>query len=370
MLAFCPHILTSRSLVQQKPDFTQADAMLDFLQSCAAGKSSPRALDHVVSLPGTELVVKQQNISRTVTMDQYRSVLQAACAGKIAAVKPAEPGTRAQKGVDGLTQDVVPSLIWGRENLSLVESRLAELRSNHSIADALPLARKYLPERVRLAPRFYVVMGGRAGAAAIDDQLYFDVLSSSWRAVQAKAPYASPTEIVEFFAHEAHHLGYGQILERERASFHFTGGESQVWDFLTAIMMEGSATFLINGHERVADMQRTPDFQSYWAKVPELLPAMQDVLRKALAGPASMTDEGYYQGTSAFLGMGYHAVGAKLLSVIYEKRGLKGVMGVMSDPRQVLTAYNDCASTSAEFRFDPQIAGRVAQLGERQEKSK
>jgi hypothetical protein len=367
MFTVCAHFLTPRALARE-PDFTQADAMLHFLRSCADGKASPQEIDHLTALPGTGLVVKQQNISRTVTIGQYRAVLEGACSGKITVVKPAESGTRAEKGVEGLTQDVAPSLLWGRQNLSLLESRLEELRRNRSIADALPLARKYLPEPVPLAPRFYVVMGGRAGAAAIDDQLYFDVLSSSWRASRANRPYTSPAEVVEFFAHEAHHLGYGQILERKHASLHFTAAESQAWDFLTAIMMEGSATFLINGHENVADMQRTPDFQTYWAKVPELLPAMQDILRKALAGPGPgpMTDEDYDQASSAFLGMGYHAVGANLLSVIHERHGLKGVMEVMSDPRQLLTAYNDSAPASAGFRFDPQIASRVAHMGEPQ----
>ena len=340
--------------------------MLDLLRSCAADKATPQEVDHVVSLPGTDLVVKQQNISRTVTMPQYRGVLEAACGGKIAVVKAAEDGTRAERGVEGLTQDVGPSLVWGRQNLPLLESRLEELRRNRSIGDAVPLARKYLPEPIPLAPRFYVVMGGRAGAAAIDDQLYFDVLSSSWRAAAAKSPPASPAEVVEFFAHEAHHLGYGEILERKQAAFHFTSAESQAWHFLTAIMMEGSATFLINGHEREADLQRIPDFQTYLEKVPQLLPVMQDILRRALAGPVS--DEDYDQASSAFLGMGYHATGAKLLSVIYEKRGLKGVLEVMSDPRQLLTAYNDSASPAAAFRFDPRIADRVAHLGVPREK--
>jgi hypothetical protein len=225
----------------------------------------------------------------------------------------------------------------------------------------LPLALKYLPEQVALAPKFYVVMGGRAGAAAIDSDLYFDVLCSAWRGSVEKSPPTSPAEVVEFFAHEAHHLGYGQILERRQAAFHFTGAENQAWRFLTAIMMEGSATFLINGHEREADLQRMPDFRPYLAKVPELLPEMQDVLRKALDGP--MTDEEYDQASSAFLGMGYHVTGARLLSVIYDKRGLKGVMDVMSDPRQLLIAYNDSTSTSTEFRFDPGIAVRVSRLG-------
>ena len=181
----------------------------------------------------------------------------------------------------------------------------------------MPLTLKYLPEQIPLAPKFYVVMGGRAGAAAIDNDLYFDVLSSAWRGFVAKAPPTSPAEVVEFFAHEAHHLGYGQILERKQAAFHFRAAENQAWNFLTAIIMEGSATFLINGHEREADLQRMPDFQPYLAKVPELLPAMQDVLRKALDGP--MSDEEYDRASSAFLGMGYHVTGAKLLSVIYEQ---------------------------------------------------
>jgi hypothetical protein len=170
--------------------------------------------------------------------------------------------------------------------------------------------------------------------------------------------------VVEFFAHEAHHLGYGQILDRKRASFQFSPAEDQAWRFLTAILMEGSATFLITGHETLAELHTMPEFPAYLAKVPELLPAMQDVLRRALAGP--LPDEDYDQATSAFLGMGYHAAGAKLLSVIYEKRGLKGVMGVMADPRLILGTYNECASPG--FRFDPQFASRVAQMGERQGK--
>lgn len=361
LIVFGAAILTPAALAQQAPDFTQAEVMLGLLRSCAANTASPRDLDRVIGLPGTGLVVQQQNISRRVTMEQYRSVLQAACAGKIAVVKPAEAGTRAERGVEGLTLDVAPSLLWGRENLPLLESRLAELRRNHAIGDALPLARKYLPEPVPLAPKFYVVMGGRAGAAAIEDQLYFDVLSSSWRASVGKSPYTSPAEVVEFFAHEAHHLGYGQILDRKRASFQFTPGEDQAWRFLTAVLMEGSATFLINGHETLAALQTTPEFPAYLAKVPELLPAVQDVVRRALAGPLS--DEDYDQATSAFLGMGYHAAGAQMLSVIYEKRVLKGVMEVMADPRLLLAAYNDCASSAAEFRFDAQVAGRVAQMG-------
>src|ERR1019366_9522858 len=103
---------------QSVPDFSQAQAMLELLRSCHDNKVSTEAVDRVLSLPGTGLVVH---------------------------LKSAEPGARAAKGVTGLTQDVGPSLVWGRENIPLLESSLAELRRNQSIGNAIPLARKYLP---------------------------------------------------------------------------------------------------------------------------------------------------------------------------------------------------------------------------------
>ncbi len=353
---------------QGAPDLSQAQAMLELLRSCHDGKVSNAAVEKVLGMPGTALVVGQQNISRRVTMQQYREVLQAACAGKIADVKPDEAGARAEKGVLGLTQDVAPSLVWGRDNIPLLESQLAELLDNQGIGNAIPLARKYLPEQnsneeVPLAPKLYIVMGGRAGAAAIDDQLYFDVLITAWRASRGAAAPTSPDELVEFFAHETHHLGYGQILDRKRAALKLTPAEAQVWDFLVATMMEGSATLLINGHEKLSNLEKQPDVRRSLDKVPELLPAMETVLRDALKGP--MSDESYAEATSSFLDMGYHATGAVLLAAIEKKRGLNGVMDVMADPRRLLVAYNDCASeATVVFKFDPALAERVAQVGE------
>lgn len=348
---------------QVAPDFSQAEAMLQLLHSCHDGQASERAIEAVISLPGTELVVQQQNISRGVTMEQYRGVLRAACAGKVAEVAPAEAGVRAEKGVVGLTHDVAPSLVWGRDHIPLLESRLRELRSNQMIGSALPLARKYLPEQVLLEPKLYVVMGGRAGAAAIEDHLYFDVLITEWRASRGVSASLSPAEVAEFFAHETHHLGYGHILELQRASLALTPAEGQAWDFLAATMMEGSATLLITGHEKLADLEKQPDVRPYLAKVPDLLPAMENLLRSALRGPLS--GEAYGQASSPFLDMGYHATGATLLASIEKKRGLAGVLDVMRDPRRLLRSYNDCAGASpVAFKFNPSLAEQVARIGE------
>jgi hypothetical protein len=362
-------LVATQVQAQTAPDFTQAQAMLEFLRSCHASQASEEDMGKVLALAGTGLVVGQQNISRRVTAQQYREVLWAACGGKVADVKPAEPGARGEKGVAGLTQDVAPSLIWGRDNIPFLESQIAELRGNRSIGDAIPLARKYLPqqtslaEQIPLAPKLYVVMGGRAGAAAIEDQLYFDVLITAWRASRGTSPPMTPAEVVEFFAHETHHLGYGRILDRKRDSLHLSPAEAQAWDFLVAVMMEGSATLLINGHERLDELAKQSDVRPYLAKVPELLPAMQNVLNSALKGP--MPEEDYAQASSAFFDMGYHATGAVLLAAIEKKRGLPGVMDVMADPRRLLAAYNDCASESTlAFKFEPALAERVAHIGQ------
>jgi hypothetical protein len=359
---------TSLAGAQAVPDFTQAQAMLELLRSCHANRATAAEFQRVVSMAGTQLVVAQQNISRRVTTGQYRQALEAACAGKIAGVKPAEPGVRAEKGVTGLTQDVAPSLIWGRDHIATLEQSLSELRSNREIGNAVPLARKYLPaalhpERVKIEPKLHVVMGGRAGAAAIEDQLYFDVLISAWRTAQGTLAPLSPQQVVEFFAHETHHLGYGQVLDQKRDSLALNAGERRAWDFLSALMMEGSATLLINGHERLTDLENDAEMKPYLAKVSDLLPAMQTLLRRSLNG--GIDGRSYDEAETQFLNMGYHAVGATLLAAIEKARGLDGVMDVMADPRKLLTTYNACAASSTvAFTFDPVLAAQIARMGD------
>src|SRR5580700_4762924 len=119
-------LLAGPAVAKNAPDSSQAEAMLELLRSCRDNNVTVAAIDRVISLPGTALVVQQQNISRRVTMQQYREVLRAACLGRVVEVKPAEAGARAEKGVTGLMQDVGPSLVWGRDHVALLESQLAE----------------------------------------------------------------------------------------------------------------------------------------------------------------------------------------------------------------------------------------------------
>jgi hypothetical protein len=342
-------------------DVTQADGMLRLLERCHSGVVPPRAIDEVMDLPGTRLIIGQQNVSRRVTPAQYREVLASACRGEIARVTPSEPGARAEKGVQGLTEDVGPSLIWGRDHIGLLQQRVAAAQQNESLGEVVPLALKNLPEKIDLAPKLYVVMGGRAGAAASDEGIYVDLLADAWRSRDRNASM-TPHEMVEFFAHETHHVGYGKILDREREQLHLTAGETQAWNFLTAVMMEGSATLLINGHGSWADLQKQQHIQADLARLPQLLPEAAGILQAVLAG--GMSDREYQTKVSEFFGEGYHATGAKLLYVIEEARGRAAVLRVMDEPRSLLVVYNECAAERKEsFRFDPALADAVKVMG-------
>jgi hypothetical protein len=298
---------------------------------------------------------------RRVTAAQYRAILASACSGEVARITPSEPGARAEKGVQGLTQDVAPSLIWGRDHIELLQRRLAAAERNEGLGEVVPLALKNLPEKIELAPKLYLVMGGRAGAAASDDGIYVDLLADGWRSRDSGA-YMTSHEMVEFFAHETHHVGYGRILDRERQQLHLTGGETQAWNFLTAMMMEGSATLLINGHGSWADLQGQQHLQADLARLPQLLPEAASILQMALAG--EMNDQEYQAKVSDFFGEGYHATGARLLYVIEEARGRAAVLRVMEDPRSLLVVYNECAAQRKEpFRFDPALADAVKRMG-------
>ncbi len=339
--------------------------MLALLRSCASGKPVAKQMQEVLALPGTHLIIQQQNISRLITVEQYRKALESACLGSKIHVAPADAGLRAQKGAAGLENDVIPSLIWGKEHISLLEGRLERLRRNRSIGEAIPLAQKYLPQPVDLSPRYYFVMGGRAGAAAFDNEMYMDILCLSWRSFRDKTAW-NDTDVVEFFAHETHHIGYGRILEKKKLSLSFTPGETQTWNLLTAIVMEGSATLLINGHEKLSDLEKQSHIQPDLDHVLELLPAMQNAFNRSLGGELSAED--YAKAVAIFFerGEGYHAAGAVLLNAIEQKRGLPAVMDVLADPRKLLLVYNECmTSSTVRFEFDPDLARRMARMGER-----
>lgn len=342
-------------------DATQAQAMVEFLRECSVGPVSAQAIDKVIALPGAQLIVDQQNISRRITTAQYRDVLTSACKGEVAHIEPSEAGARAEKGVQGLTGDVAPSLIWARQHVAVLQQRLETAKANQDFDEVVPLAMKNLPEPVELSPKLYFVMGGRAGAAASEQGIYIDLLADLWRSKGHSEPMTQE-EMVEFFAHETHHVGYGRILDAKRKQLHLQGGQIQAWDFLVDVLMEGSATLLINAHGSWEDLEGQHHIQADLARLPKLLPEAQEILQQSMDG--EMSGQAYQAAVSDFFGEGYHATGAKLLYVIEEVRGKAGVLAVMDHPRSLLAVYNECAKKKGEpFRFNPELARRLETMG-------
>ena len=96
-------VWASIAVAMDPVDSAQSHAMIDFLDNCHAGTVPPSAIEQVMALPGTQLLIAQQNISRRITPAQYRATLVSACKGDIARLQPSEAGARAEKGMEGLT---------------------------------------------------------------------------------------------------------------------------------------------------------------------------------------------------------------------------------------------------------------------------
>src|SRR5262245_54004062 len=159
-------------------------------------------------------------------------------------------------------------------------------------------------------------MGGRAGAAALSGgEIYFDALASSYKAASGTAgAYPTPEEQVEFFAHEIHHVGLSRAVERQRRVLRLDAAETRGLDFLTSLVMEGSATYLINAHRDLAAMRRDPLYADFLSRGDGLLETSQGILLEILK--SSLDAEGYDRAMAPLAGNGWHSAGAMMLAAI------------------------------------------------------
>lgn len=224
------------------------------------------------------------------------------------------------------------------------------------------LAQANLPVPMALRPRYSVVMGGRAGAAAIGEDLYVDVLAATWKAAASSAPPLTGREAAEFFAHETHHLGLGRLLERKRGQLELALNERQAWDVVSGLVMEGGATLLVNGRGNLNLLRGRQDMKAALSDLPRLFNQLQRLLRRLSEGPLPRQQ---YEAESGFLaGMAPHALGAVMLAAVERHAGRAAMMAVLSDPRRLLVAYNAAvAGGPAGYRFDDEIAQRISTMG-------
>ena len=261
-------------------DFSQAELMLRFLRSGAGVNTTEVKIDSILAAHGTQLIIQQQNISRRVTQAQYRELLSNLGSEEWPDIVVADDSERSRRGIIGLRNDVWPSLRWGVLHTELLQRRILALREIDISKAAMGMANEFLPKSVPLHTQLSVVMGGRAGAAALEgDDIYFDVLIFSYRDAKQFIHYPSTEQVIEFFAHEMHHVGMHQLIDKTQSSLDLNISERQAFRFLTFLVMEGSASYLINGHRNIEMMASDPEFAAHMVAPDRLIDASGNVLK-------------------------------------------------------------------------------------------
>src|SRR5262249_45708497 len=141
--------------------------------------------------------------------------------------------------------------------------------------------------------------------------------------------------------------------------------DQRAFGFLVALVMEGSASYLINGHRSLEVMRRDPQFTENLKKGDELLSLTEQVLKSLLEN--NLDAEAYERATAPFLGSGWHSACAIILAAIDQASGLRMVMEVLRDPRKLLVAYDRAVAklklTTRQKSFSKTLAKRISSMG-------
>lgn len=340
-------------------DDSQASLFLRYLAAVAAHRPATALVDSVLDAKGTALVIAQQNLSRRVSAAEYREVLVAAAERREPRIPVPDGDPRAAKGREGLLHDVLPCIEWGAANVAALSANLAALHGANPGGRARSLALRNLPDSVSIDVPLFLVMGGRAGAAAPPGGIYVDVLTTSCR---APGRTVTPETVTAYFAHEMHHVGLEQIIERRERTLHLDSASRRAMELLHGLVMEGSASYLINGHRDLAAMRKDPAFAAPGTD-PERMALVERILSGVLEEHWSASQ---FDGAMADLsGNALHITGAVMFDAIWRAGGRTAVMGVLEDPRLLLVRYDDSVrGRPGAFQFASGLARRVTSLGE------
>jgi hypothetical protein len=375
-LLLCILYFTFTSCADKRPkvqniviDFTQAEMMLDFFSRLANGEQAANHIENILKTEGTELVIEQMNIVRRVTLKQYEQILNGLIENQLPDIEPADSSERALRGIQGLKNRVWLSLSWAIENTGVLRERMAILKKQKVYHQAKNLAFKYLPGPVEISPSLFVVMGGRAGAAAISgDRIYFDILIMTYSRVSQNRPFIKESEIIEFFAHEMHHIGLSKYYKNTFGTFSSDENENRLFGMLKSIVSEGSATYLINGQRNTKIMRKNLKLSDDQKDQNELLNTCEQLVADLFAGKFKNQEE-FDTANTLMLGQGYHTIGAVMLNTIDQVGGIDSVMQVVADPRRLLIDYNRAAQVLSEKRgiqdiymFNSALSQKAARL--------
>jgi hypothetical protein len=349
-------------------DSEQAEKMLTFLKNVSESESKLEMIDAILETRGMDLIIEQQNKMATINKAQYRILLLSLQNEEMLEIEPVDSSVRAKLGVQRLKNNVAPALKWAIENVDLLEDRLTFLNDLDIGSQAKALADSFLPEPLRSIPTIFFVIGGRAGYYAGDECIYMDLLNMSYSPKGVK-PFVE-SDIIDFFAHEMHHVGYGDLSKSKRSQLRLNKGENRAFGLISGLVAEGSATFLINGHRDLDLIRNNRRYVKYYNLENDLREICESILHSILSGQIQDDDE-YSDATEPLLGMGYHAAGAIITNIIYQTGGLEAIMRVLSDPRLFLKEYNRAAESMMNnsdsdtiYLFDDELVNVVANMGQ------
>ena len=352
----------------RKTDFAQAELMIAYLRGISQGKSDSEMVDAILETKGMDLIIKQQNVMATIDKAQYRDLLSSLRDEEAPDIKPLDSTERAKLGVSRLKNNIWPSLKWAVKNVDLLEDRLVFLNDLDVGSQAKAIADSFLPEPLHSIPAIFFVMGGRAGFYAGDDCIYMHLLSMSYSPKGVKPLVES--DIISFFAHEMHHVGYGELRNNKLSQLSMDQAEKRAFGFVSGLVAEGSATFLINGHRDIDFIKNHRRYAKYFGLEDDLRKICEDILQSVLSDDTK-NDDDFNRAREPLLGMGYHAAGSVIMDVIYREGGKEPVMRILRDPRRLLAEYNNAARSLMEesdsntiYLFNEELAHTIAHLGQ------
>jgi len=315
----------------QRADIRQAEAMLLYYDYSSNHKATDSIIDGILNMEGTRLIIRQMNFARHVEPYQYETILKSLPSGRIPVIEPADTTMRGKLGVFGLEKDVWRNLNWGMKNITTLKERVNSCKEI-DLQSAIKEARNFLPARVELDPKLFVVIGGRAGFSAFSgDLIYYDVQVMSMIDERDNRT-TNEAELQDFLTHEIHHLGLNKILRQTESALSLNPDEERIWNVLSNLILEGSASYLINGKRDIQILKKDPGFTSYFFEPNRLISRVDSILQVISSGN-SPSDNEFSRLTSTMLGHAYHATGAQIVSVIDSAFGIDKVMEMLNDPR-------------------------------------
>jgi hypothetical protein len=355
-------------VAEETADYSQAEIMVDFLRGASEGRLDIDLIDSIMASEGTSLIIEQQNRRAQIDSAQYRRILEGVLNQDAPTVAPLDSTERALLGVHRLQNEVWRVLKWGIENIGLLEKELIRLKEMDVAPESMAIAESYLPYPLGSPPSILFVAGGRAGFFAADNSIYMDLLLMSFSKTRRGEPLISRKEVVAYFAHEMHHVGFHSLMDRLRGSLTLEKRGERALVFISGLVAEGSATYLINGDRNIENIKEGKSYAKFFEMDGGLLRLCDEVLRAILDREIENDDE-YFVATRPLLGMGFHAAGSLMMHVIDRGSGLESIKKILEDPRLLLQEYNSAVekiqsspATDGVYRFDEETTERIAEL--------